>query len=186
MTPATGAQEPHFLHGVEVSLFDGSDDCVKILELDGRLVAMNANGLCTMEIDDFDTLRGQPWPSLWPEPLRATVEAAMEQARGGGMARFSAECPTAKGTPKSWEVAVWPINADGLPQRLVSVSRDVTEQKRMEEEMSLFARELGHRIKNMFAVVDGVIAMSARSTPEAADFADDLRRRLRSLGNAIA
>ena len=39
------------------SIFENSPDCVKVLELDGTLHSMNANGLCLMEIDDFSTVK---------------------------------------------------------------------------------------------------------------------------------
>jgi two-component sensor histidine kinase len=50
----------------------------------------------------------------------------------------------------------------------------------------LLLRELAHRIKNMFAVVDGVISLSARADAAARPFADALRTRLFGLGRAMA
>jgi PAS domain S-box-containing protein len=34
-------------------MLDSSPDCIKVLDLDGRLTYMNAGGMCLMEIDDF-------------------------------------------------------------------------------------------------------------------------------------
>jgi PAS domain S-box-containing protein len=170
-------------HGV----FDASDDCVKVIGLGGELLAMNGAGQCLMEIDDFSAVRGQPWASLWPEPHRATVEAAVARAREGKVARFSAACPTAKGEPKWWEVVVSPVFGEqGQPVRLMSISRDVTAQRQVAAENALLVQELAHRIKNMFAVVDGVISLSARAAPESQSFAAGLRQRLQGLGRAIA
>lgn len=169
------------------SLFEASEDCVKVVGLDGELLAMNANGLCLMEIEDFEALRGQPWASLWPVEHQAAVSASVENARAGKVSRFSAHCPTAKGTPKLWEIIVSPVFDDqGAPVRMVSISRDVTDLIRVEEERALLVRELAHRIKNMFAVVDGVISLSARATDGAKPFADALRHRLSGLGRAVA
>lgn len=41
------------------SLMDGSSDCIKVLDVNGRLLHMNTPGLCTMEIDDFGPFCGQ-------------------------------------------------------------------------------------------------------------------------------
>lgn len=173
--------------GLGASLFDASEDCVKIVDLDGRLLGMNANGVCLMEIDDFEGFRGTPWTSLWPEAHRQTITTAVAEAAAGRGSKFLADCPTAKGSPRSWEVVVWPVmGADQKPVRLVSISRDVTERMRIEDEKALLTRELTHRIKNMFSVVDGVIALSVRSVEEAKPFAEALRRRLAALGRAIA
>lgn len=169
------------------SLLDASADCIKVMSLGGELEYMNVNGLCLMEIDDFDALRGRRWTELWPVEHHGDIEAALTQARGGAVARFCADCPTGKGTLKSWEVVVSPVlDASGRPERLVSVSRDITERVRTETENALLARELAHRIKNMFAVVDGVVALSARAAPEARGFSTALRNRLRALGRAVA
>lgn len=173
--------------GLGASLFDASEDCVKIIDLDGRLLAMNANGICLMEIDDFEALRGAPWHSLWPPEHRAAIESALAEGVAGRGSKFVADCPTARGALKSWEVVVWPVmGADGKPERLVSISRDITERLRVERDNALLTRELAHRIKNMFAVVDGVVALSARAAGEARPFVDGLRQRLAGLGRAIA
>lgn len=170
-----------------VSFFDASEDCVKIIGLGGELLAMNRNGICLLEIEDFETLRGQPWSSLWPEAEHAAIQASIVQARNGRGSKFIADCPTTAGTPKSWEVVVWPVlDQAGRPREIISISRDVTERRRAEEERNLFTRELAHRIKNMFAVVDGVISLSARGIDEAKPFVEALRTRLHGLGRAIA
>ena len=110
---------------------DGTADCVKVLELDGRVLYMNAPGLCAMEIDDFGPLCGQAWKALWPADARGDIERSVTAAVGGEVSSFQAYCPTAKGTPKWWEVTVSPVReADGgRVVRLLSVSRDITKRK---------------------------------------------------------
>jgi two-component sensor histidine kinase len=169
------------------SFFDASEDCVKIVSVEGDLLAMNANGICLMEVDDFARMRGKPWASLWPEPERGQINTAVAHALQGRGSKFYADCPTAKGTLKSWEVTVWPVLDDaGRATQLISISRDITDRKRAEAERALVASELAHRIKNMFAVVDGVISMSSRGVEGAKPFADTLRNRLNALGRAMA
>jgi PAS domain S-box-containing protein len=124
-------------------LFESSPDCVKILDLDGRLHGMNANGRCTMEIDDFDRLKGAPWHNLWPEEVRPLTEAAVRDALAGRMGRFQAFCPTAKGTPKWWDVTVTPVlDEAGHLNSILSVSRDITELHLAKEEQSETASRL--------------------------------------------
>ncbi len=61
---------------------------------------------------------------------------------------------------------------------------DIHETKLVAEERELVAQELSHRIKNIFAVLTGIISLSARSRPEVKPFADELRQRIYALGEA--
>ncbi len=129
------------------SLMDGSTDCVKVLDLDGQLLQMNTPGLCLMEIDDFGPLCGQQWSTLWPAESLDETERALEAARSGIVYSFQAFCPTAKGKPRWWDVTVSPIRdaADGQVVRLLSVSRDITDRKRVDD--ALRASDAQHSFK---------------------------------------
>ena len=167
--------------------FDSSLDCLKSLTLDGRLSSMNPEGLCLMEIEDFSALEGSDWASLWPVVHRPTLEAAVAKAAAGSVARFSADCPTARGTHKHWDVLVSPVHdTDGNIASLLAISRDVSREVYVASERTLVARELAHRIANLFTIVDGVIGLSARANPESRAFASTLRTRLGGLGKAVA
>lgn len=118
------------------SVFENSPDCLKVFDLDGRVLEMNATGCRLMEIDDFGGLRGQRWSDVWPAANRETIREAVAAAIDGRVGRFQGFCPTAKGTPKYWDVSIVPLpGADGRPYRLIGVSRDVTEQRRVEEQI---------------------------------------------------
>jgi PAS domain S-box-containing protein len=109
---------------------------VKVTDLDGRLLYMNGPGLRVMEIEDFACFYGQAWAELWPAEAKRQVERSVEEAKNGRTSRFAAFCPTAKGTPKWWEVTVTPVpDQDGAVTRILSISRDVTDRKRRDEEL---------------------------------------------------
>ena len=163
------------------------EDCLKTIGLDGTLLAMDYDGVCVMEIDDFQAVAGTPWEALWPVECRPIVLASVETALAGRVARFSADCPTLKGTMKSWDVSVAPIrDAQGQIIALQSLSRDVTKRESSRREDKLVSRELSHRIANLFAVVDGLIHLSGRRHDGAGPFVATLRERLGGLGRAIS
>jgi PAS domain S-box-containing protein len=123
-------------------MFEGSPDCVKILDVDGHLLAMNRNGMCTMEIDRFESVCGADWHSLWPAESYSHIQAAIDAAKSGQTGHFTAPAPTAKGTPKWWDVVVSPIyGTDGMVQTLLSVSRDITAFHQGEEERLRLAEQ---------------------------------------------
>ena len=129
------------------SVIESSPDCVKVLDAEGRLLSMNVNGTCLMEIDDFASVEGKYWSDLWPEERRGAVLAAIETARAGGTGIFQGYSPTYKGTPKWWEVFVAPIlDANGKVERFVSMSRDITDRKLVEDELERAHKDLERRV----------------------------------------
>jgi PAS domain S-box-containing protein len=114
-------------------MIESSLDCIKVLDLDGRLLSMNAGGMRTLEICDFATVANSKWVEFWQGEDREKAMVAIQSAINGGSSRFTGFCPTAGGKPMWWDVVVNPIlNAEGEPERLLAVSRDITEQKRAE------------------------------------------------------
>ncbi len=74
--------------------------------------------------------------------------------------------------------------ADGAIVRWIGTCTDIHEAKRSAELNTLLSHELSHRIKNIFAVVSGLISLSSRHFPEARAFATQLRQRIEALGRA--
>ena len=74
--------------------------------------------------------------------------------------------------------------ADGAIQRWFGTCTDIHHQKLALEEREIISQELSHRIKNIFAVISGLIGFSARGRPEFAPIANDLRQRITALGRA--
>jgi PAS domain S-box-containing protein len=114
-------------------LLESSADCIKVLDLNARLEFMSERGMCIMEVEDFSTAQGAFWPDFWDVEERAHALAAVEEAKSGGTGRFQGFARTMKGSPRWWDVSVLPINgADGRPEKLLSVSRDITVEKNAE------------------------------------------------------
>lgn len=110
-------------------VIESSPDCLKVLDLDARLMSMNESGRRLMGIDDFAPHVGRDWLEFWSEDVRGTVSKALEKAKQGEVANFQCSSPTLKGVDKWWEVTLSPIlDAERKPQRLLSVSRDITER----------------------------------------------------------
>ncbi len=126
-----------------LQLFESSPDCVKLLSSEGHVLAMNNNGLCAMEIDDFSPFSGAAWRSLWPQESQDKIDAAVALARAGGTGHVKAFCPTTKGTPRWWDVVVTGVHGDdGKLQNLLAVSRDVTAAHEAEELREKLLKEL--------------------------------------------
>ncbi len=125
------------------TVLESSPDCLKVLDVEGRIQYMNFNGLFQMEIDDFSDFKNKNWVTLWGNENEAIVKAAIDKALTGATAQFTALCLTAKGTPKWWDVLVSPVGKAGEKvQQIISVSRDITEKKKSEEAIENMAAYL--------------------------------------------
>ncbi|WP_141740239.1 response regulator [Bosea sp. BIWAKO-01] len=128
-----------------------SDDCIKVLDLDGKLTFMSEGGMRGMEVADFGSISGRAWTDFWEGKDRTAAIAAVAAARAGGIGQFEGFARTLAGTPKWWNVRITPVpGPDGKPERLLAISRDITEQKSVEE--ALVATE--ERYRTLFDSID--------------------------------
>jgi len=74
--------------------------------------------------------------------------------------------------------------SDGRIVRWIGTCTDIDDAKRQTEQIEILSRELSHRIKNIFAVIGSLIALSARQAAEHRPFADKIRQRISALGRA--
>ncbi|MEI8153792.1 MAG: PAS domain-containing protein [Hyphomicrobiales bacterium] len=138
------------------SLLASSSDCIKILDLNGNLLFMTEGGQHLMEVTDFLAIKGCPWPSFWEGQGNIDAAAAVQTAKAGRVANFQGFATTMAGTPKWWDVSVAPIfGSDGKPERLLSVSRDITAVRRLPQSRDGSEQSLGSALD---AGADGTLA----------------------------
>jgi PAS domain S-box-containing protein len=124
-----------------------SRDCIKVLDLEGRLQFMNEGGMEELEICDLGPVLNQSWIDFWEGSDREAARRAVQSARYGGVGRFTGFFATRiTGKPRWWDVVVSPIrDAAGQPERLLALSRDVTSQK-LSEQALLDATQFNNEI----------------------------------------
>lgn len=168
------------------SIVEASPDCIEVLDLQGNLQFANPTALRQLRSGDTAENEGEPWSLSWPKPARASILIALEAARETGVARFSHRRPGLFGGMRCWDVALSRmLDDDGEPVGLLAVSRDTTAQTQAEAEHALRNGELSHRLKNVFALVNGLVTLSARTLPDVQPYARTLRDRFTSLGRAL-
>ena len=113
------------------SLLDSSTDCVKVLDVEGRIQHLNENGRCMLELLRIDAVMQRRLSEIWPEAARAGIDAAVAAAVEGRPSTFEAGCPTFAGTMKWWEVSFAPIRDAGSNKvaRVLVISRDATSRR---------------------------------------------------------
>ncbi|KPW17656.1 Sensory box histidine kinase/response regulator [Pseudomonas cannabina pv. alisalensis] len=123
------------------------NDCIKVLDLDSRLTFMSEGGQRIMEVSDFNAIRGCPWPDFWQNQGNLDAIAAVETARAGRSASFMGSAQTLGGNVKWWHVQVSPIfGKDGKPEKILCVSRDMTQLRDAEEALLSLNETLEQRV----------------------------------------
>ena len=104
---------------------ESSRDCLKVLDLEGRILYINPAGIELLGVDPA-LLLNRNWIEMWPEKDRETVQNAAARARAGGIGRFQGPARIPAGM-RWWDVEIMPIvDAGGAITRLLAVSRDVS------------------------------------------------------------
>lgn len=171
--------------GALQAVFEQSPDCIKMLTPTGEVFFMNYNGIVAMEMDSLAEHTGVPWWNLWPVESQQQVIDAIKEAQAGRSSRFTAFRPTAKGTPKWWDVGVSPVfGASGDIESLLVINRDVSMDVQRKEEIEVMSLEMRHRLKNAYAVSAAIAKVSASNRPDLQEFANDLSARFSSLALA--
>ncbi|MGD0966254.1 MAG: PAS domain S-box protein [Candidatus Acidiferrales bacterium] len=120
---------------LKTRLIASSHDCIKVLDIEGRLLSMNEGGMEALEICDVGPLVNSSWIDFWEGDDREAARDAVEVASTGGTGHFVGYFATrVTKQPKWWDVVVSPIRGPkGEPEQLVAVSRDITEHRQNEE-----------------------------------------------------
>lgn len=122
------------------SIIDSSRDCIKILDLAGNLIAMAESGQRMLCIPDISPYLNKSWLNFWEGADREAARSAVKEAVRGNRGNFVGFFKTFSGEPRWWDVAITPIvDAAGKPEKLLAVSRDVTERKHSEDAKALLA-----------------------------------------------
>jgi PAS domain S-box-containing protein len=75
-------------------------------------------------------------------------------------------------------------DSQGIPKRLLGVTRDITHQKRAEEHQRVLVAELDHRVKNVLAIVSAVAGQTLETSDSMSHFVAALDGRIQSMAAA--
>jgi PAS domain S-box-containing protein len=145
------------------------------LDLEGKILYLNSFGQDLLDLRDQSYLNVK-MVELWQVGDRQQLEQAINIALSGEISKFEGYCPLENGTPKWWEVIITPrFDANGQVERLLSVSRDISDRQQAEQERDQLLTE----------------AQTARTLAEAANRSKDefvtvIAHELRSPINSVA
>jgi PAS domain S-box-containing protein len=129
-------------------IISSSNDCIKVLDLEGNLLSMSTGGQKLLEIEDVTLYLNRSWVDFWTGKDKEGALEAISNAKKGDTGIFIGYSPTEKGTPKWWEVIISSINdSHGNIYRLLAISRDITVRRQEEEELEKHREHLEELVR---------------------------------------
>lgn len=168
------------------ALYQNAPVGLALLDRDFRYVRVN-QFLAELNGMSCDQMVGQGIFEILPdirirEPYMRQVFITGEAVRDVEVEAATPRDPHAK---MAFKMHYYPLHDErGVVVGVGVVAEDVTAQRRAEKARELLSRELSHRIKNLFTVISGIVALSARGDTALAAFSRTVRGRIQALAQA--
>jgi len=149
------------------SIVESSDDAIVSKNLDGIITSWNRGAERTFGYSAEEAI-GQPITIIIPQDRRDEERTILTRMRRGErIDHFETIRQRKHGSLIVVSLTVSPVkNAEGKIVGASKISRDVTEQKRSQEQIATLAREAEHRSKNLLSAIQATVHLSQSDTPE--------------------
>jgi PAS domain S-box-containing protein len=149
------------------SIVESSDDAIVSKNLDGIITSWNRGAERTFGYSAEEAI-GQPITIIIPQDRRDEERAILTRIRRGErIDQFETVRQRKHGSLIVVSLTVSPVkNAEGKIVGASKIARDVTEQKRSQEQIATLAQEAEHRSKNLLSTIKATVHLSQSDTPE--------------------
>ncbi|HKU98228.1 MAG TPA: PAS domain S-box protein, partial [Vineibacter sp.] len=167
------------------AIVESSDDAIISKTLDGVITTWNRGAQRLFGYTSEEAI-GNSILMLIPPERRDEEDAILGRIRRGEPTdHFETVRQRKDGTFIDVSLTISPVrDADGRIVGASKIARDITDRRRAEQQQELLVREMSHRIKNLFAVTNSVVALSARSARTPQEMAHAVQGRLSALTRA--
>ncbi len=164
------------------SIVEFSDDAIVSKNLDGIITSWNKGAERVFGYTAEEAI-GQPITIVIPQDRQDEERAILTRIRRGErIDHFETIRRRKHGSLIVVSLTVSPVkNAEGKIVGASKSARDVTEQKRFQEQIAILAREAEHRSKNLLASVQAAVNLSHSDTAEGLKHA--IEGRIQALAN---
>jgi PAS domain S-box-containing protein len=164
------------------AIVESSDDAIISKNLDGIITSWNGSAERIFGYPAAEAV-GRPITIVIPhDRLDEERNILTRIRRGERVEHFETVRQRKNGSLINVSLTVSPIkNPHGAILGASKIARDVTEQKRAQEQIKTLAREAEHRAKNLLANVQATVKLSRGETPEA--LKEAIEGRIQALAN---
>jgi PAS domain S-box-containing protein len=164
-----------------------SDDAILTKDLNGIITSWN-HGATRLFGYAAEEVIGEPVTILIPEERLDEEPAILARIRRGErIDHYETVRQRKDGSKIDISLTVSPVkNPEGRIVGASKIARDITERRRAEEQQRLLLMEMDHRVKNLFALASGVVAISTPTATTPQELSVTVRSRLAALARAHA
>jgi PAS domain S-box-containing protein len=146
------------------AIIDNEPECVKTVSTGGLLLEMNAAGLRMIDAESAAQIRGRPISELIHPEDRARFAELHRKAMGGATGQLQFRVIGLKGRERWMEThSVGLRNGEGTPCSVLSVTRDVTDQRQAEAAR----HESDQHLSDIINSVEGIVWEADQETGQA-------------------
>jgi PAS domain S-box-containing protein len=164
------------------SIVQSSDDAIVSKNLDGIITSWNEGAEYIFGYNAEEAV-GQPITIIIPQDRQDEERTILTRIRRGERTEHFETVRQHKQGSLIWvSLTISPVkNAEGKIVGASKIARDITKQKRSNDQITILAREAEHRSKNLLASVQAAIHLSQSDTSEG--LKDAIEGRIRALAN---
>ena len=164
------------------SIVELSEDVIISKNLDGIIISWNRGAERVFGYTPEEAI-GQPIMIIIPEDRHDEERQILTRIRRGErIEQFETVRRRKLGSLVVVSLTVSPVkDAEGKIVGASKIARDITEQKRSQEQIATLAREAEHRSKNLLATVQATVRLSQSETPDGLKHA--IEGRIQALAN---
>jgi PAS domain S-box-containing protein len=164
------------------SIVESSDDAIVSKSLDGIITSWNKGAERVFGYTPQEAI-GRPITMLIPEDRQSEEREILTRIRRGErIDHYETVRQRKNGNLIIVSLTVSPVkNAYGKIIGASKIARDISEQKRNQEQIATLAREAEHRSKNLLSSVLAIVNFSQSQTPDG--LKDVIRGRIQALAN---
>lgn len=168
-----------------VAVVENSFDAIISKTLDGIITSWNAGASALFGFSAAEAI-GSPITILIPDDRRHEEDLILAKLRAGErISQFETVRRAKDGRLIAVELSISPVcDPQGRVIGASKIARDISERRELAERQVLLLREMNHRIKNLFSIVQGLIGVCRKTAQDADGLAADLTSRLISLDAA--
>ena len=169
------------------AIVEFSDDAVLTKDLNGVITSWNHGATRLFGYTAEETI-GKPVTILIPAERHDEEPTILARIRRGErIDHYETVRQRKDGSSIDISLTVSPVkDPQGRIIGASKIARDITDRRQAEQQQRLLLREMDHRVKNLFALASGVVALSARSAATPEELSSAVRHRLAALARAHA